>query len=545
MINQILHVRSRCGGGKSQKTIAELVNFILAQSSMDQTYVVASRSNDLTAQNHTAAEKAVHEHHSGKELPIQRIDSDVCNGSVSREITTLLKTDFRGIIFISHSKLASIKPEVLRGTRVVVDEIPQELVKCLMVKHAAKDHGYPWDQYLIEVASNHKGYTAVELNPSSDVDDIQRYIEAIRHEKDTATTHNVADLLEFLLLGYEAIYTTTTHTDGSLSRVYQAVQYHRLVNLAMQIDFLAILSAQLEDSLFGYVAQHRLNLPIVEKDINEIDVLVQKHKNRVRIFPFLEHGRWSTTLRLKPAKDELIRNNQPAQSNSSVRELAQEFSDDIIGQEDYIITLNKDDKQLARLTRPGVELTTTAVQGMNHLRHFDHAAFLASTNPTPFDEKSLRMFAKDHHLDGDGLIQAVIVERCYETAYQCVARTSIRNQQHDPDKEHIFIVPDMNYAEYLAAWFEPGCATIDTQYSYTTSYKDEQNKKKENRRNVVTHILMERSRKKEYLYEIIAKAGIDKSTFKRYREEFRAELERDGLIPPKRIPATSPTTAAL
>ncbi len=530
MIAQILHVGSRCGAGKSRETTKELVDHLLGKPSIGETYILASKTNDLTTQNYEFVHQLVQNHLTGKPLQLQRVDSVKNKGTVVRDFGELLATEFKGLIFISHSTLALIPADRLKGCRVVVDEVPQELAGCLMVKHDATDQGYPWDKYLMNVASPHSGYMRVRIDPSADEDDIRRYIDGIRQKKDNTTTYNVADLLEFLLADYEVAYTTTTNSDGSLTRLYQAIRYHRLKDLANHIDFLAILSVQLKDSLFGYIAEHHLGLPIVEKDINERVTLVQKHKNRVRIIPFLKEGRWSTTLRMKAANTALIRNGQPVNSKLPVRLFAQEFAGELIGKNNFMITLNQDDKLIEALERPGVVPTSTAVHGMNHLAYLDHAVYLASTNPTPFDNKALRMFAKDNGLDDVELLRAVMVERCYENAYQCVARTSIRNEKHDPDKEHIIVVPDLNYAVYLAGWFEDGYATIDTQYSFTTEYAEDKKVREENRRNIVTHILVEQSLKKEKLKDLLIKSGISRSTFRRYKKEFFTELVQLGLL---------------
>jgi len=266
-------------------------------------------------------------------------------------------------------------------------------------------------------------------------------------------------------------------------------------------------------------------LPIVEKDINDRVTLVQKHRNQVKIIPFLKKGQWSTTLRMKPANKALMQNDQPVTSDQPVRFLAQAFADTCLAGKDFLITLNQNDRLISSLDRPGVFPTSTAVHGMNTFRHLDHAVYLASTNPTPFDIKSFRMFAKDNALDEEKLL--------HETAYQCIARTSIRNDQPDPSKEHVIIVPDMDYAEYIAGWFEPGCATIDTRHSYITTYDDSQQLKEEHRRTAVIHIMSERLQNKGKLKDLTKKSGISMSSFKRYKKEFQFELEQLGLLKPK------------
>lgn len=539
MINEIYHVSSRCGAGKSRETIKELIYHLLNEAKGDQTYLLASKTNDLTEQNYEYAEQLIQSHANGYSLAIERVDSANNKRTVVRDLETLLESGFKGIIFVSHSALASINPSKLTGTRVVADEAPKELAGSLMVRYEARDTGYPWDKYLIEVPSNHTNYTRVEIAPQANRDDIRRYIDGIKQKRDTATSQDVADLLEFLLDGHEAAYTTTTKSDGSIFCVYQGVHYHRLQELIKHVDFLAILAAQLDQTLFGFLTQDLLGLSIVEKDINNQITLVRKHKNRARIIPFLESGRWSATLRKKPANDALTISDNSVGSTMSVGQFAQEFAAQLLNQELAVITLNEGEKLTPSLSHLADYRTSTHVHGRNHLRHLDHAVYLASTNPTPFENKILRMFAEDHGLDKGKLARAIMVERCYEAAYQCVARTSIRNDHVDPQTEHLIIVPDLPYAEYIQSWFEPGCAVIDTQYSYQIQRGSNKNDlKKKDRFNLTLHIITQQNQKKGKLPELVKMAGISMSTFKRYREEFRPELERAGLIKPKRTHTT-------
>lgn len=534
MITEISHVPASCGAGKSRETINELANYLLSQPAVNDTYLFASKTNRLTRQNYDHMDYAIQNHPKGGPLPIERVDSITHTNTVGRDVQELLSRPFKGVIFISHSTLASLAGKELYGARIVVDEVPNDLAGCLMVQHAAKDHNYPWDKYLVEVPSKHRGYTSVEIRPDADRTDILRYVDAIRQQKDTATTRNVADLLTFLLHGYEAVYTTTRTSGGILTRKYQGVHYHRLKALATHAHSLFILSAQLKNTLFGYIAEHHLGLPIVEKEITDQITLVKKHKHTVRIIPFLDHGCWSSTLRAAPANLALTANGQPVDSTLKVNQFAQAFADRILRDKDFLITLNTKDTLLPYLDRPGVTRTSTAIHGMNHLMHVHHAAYLASTNPTPFDIKSLRMFAIDRELDGDALLCAVMVERCYETAYQCIARTSIRTSS-DLEKEHIFVVPDLHYANYLYGWFEPGTATIETQHSYQKRRaRTPTQSRTDYYRPIISHILTERLHKQGKLKDLIRDAGLNRSTFNRYRNILRTELEAAGLIKPKR-----------
>jgi hypothetical protein len=494
MTDRILHVRARCGAGKSRETIKEMINYLLRQQSVEDLYLFASTTNSLTGQNYAYVQEVVQNHVNGKGLQITKIDSDTNKGTVIRDLATLLTNGFKGVVFISHSALAMTPPKLLKGARIVVDEVPTQLVGYLIVKHSTKDSGDRWEDYLATLPSNHSSYMRVRLNPNADKDDVRRYIDDIKQKRNTAVSPKVANLLEFLLADYEALYSHKRNSHDGVTQFYHAVHYDQIKALLVEVDFFAILSAQLKSTMLGFIIEHHLGYQVEEKDINDKVTLLQKHNNRARIIPFLKEGKWSSSLRKKLAKEALTLHHQPVRCNEEVRILAQKFAADLIGQKDAVITLNQGDKLIDDLSHLKDFLTSTKVNGMNHLKHLDHAIYLASTNPKPIEFNSATLFSRDHGLDEDQLTQAIRIESCYETAYQCVARTSIREQQASPEKEHIIVVPDMHYAEYIKSWFEPGCATIDTQNSYTTTNQTKQKQDKERRLNIIINIRTEKQR---------------------------------------------------
>jgi hypothetical protein len=231
---------------------------------------------------------------------------------------------------------------------------------------------------------------------------------------------------------------------------------------------------------------------------------------------------------MRAADTALTHNGQAVSSSAPVHQLAQEFADRILGDRDFLLIHNSKEPLLPRLDRQGVTPCTTALQGMNHLQHFHHAAYLASTNPTPFEIKSLRMFAKDNQISGADLVAAVMIERCYETAYQCIARTSIRNPSYYHEEEHIFIVPDIHYAKYLQSWFDPGCAVIDTTESYTRH--QERPKTASNKAEtlaLVAQVLDEQRRKTGKLKDLLKKYDVSRSTVRRHKKELQSQAITD------------------
>ncbi|MGQ7288677.1 hypothetical protein ACUN7Z_14130 [Vreelandella venusta] len=532
MIQEILHVSSRCGGGKSRETIKELVRTLEKQQPVTDTYLFASKTLELTKQNYENILKTINAFPHAS-IPVKRVDSTTSAGSVMQALTDLLASEFKGIIMVTHSTLANLPAKSLRQVRLVVDEVPQELAGCLMVKHDVKDQGHSWEKFLSYTATPDGKDTIVTLATSVDANDVQRRINDIRQGRDNTTTSNVADLLECLLVDDEPVFTSKVKADKTVERVYQCVHYHRLKKVMGNVSFVAILSAQLKETLFGFIAEKHLGLTIKENDINENTQLQKKHKNRVFITPFLKEGEWSAALRKKPANEGLFKNGKPVNSTLSVATYAQHFAESIFGSHKFLITLNQKEKMLESLEAKGTPRTSTAVHGMNNYSHLHHAAYLAATNPTPFDVRIFRKFAKARGLCPEELLQAIKVERCHEAAYQCIARISIRNEHHNPDQIHRIIVPDSDYADYLERWFEDGCIKILDSYSFVTKAKHEQAIAKEQRLHKLVRILRGYHKKQGNLAQLRAAEGLKPGAYYKQLAEFDEELKRLRLLPLK------------
>lgn len=463
-----------------------------------------------------------------------KVDSDERKGQVVKEVVDLLSSGFEGVIFASHAAVSLVDPVLLKGVRLLFDEIPKNIVKTLTVKHEAKDYGDAWQSYITNAPSSYKGYQRVVLVPEAR-NEAERYVKNIRTEKDNTKTLKVAELLEFLLADYEVMYTTTI-TEKRSYTYYQAMEWQKLEKIVRNVSSMSILSAQLNGSLFGFVLQEHLGLKVVGADITPTLRLERKHRNKVRIVPLLAHGRWSSSLKCKPANEVLVQKGALVSSTETVINFAQKFAEALMGDRQFVITLNRKDALIDSLKRDGVVEMPTSVHGMNQFRKIDHAVYLASNRPTAFEVRHLQMFASDHGLSREDIVSAVVTERCHETAYQCVARTSIRNPKPDHDKEHLIIVPDMEYANYIASWFEKGFATIDTQHSFTTLRIGDRQKAADLRKQVVINILLAKQRGQGKLMNLIKQAGISDSTYKRYKKEFYDELVQLGYLKAKVVP---------
>lgn len=526
----------RCGGGKSRETIKALTKYLAGAQPVAETYLIASKTLELSEQNYQymLSESAGYP---DKHVPIKRVDSTNCSGSVLQALIEMLREGFKGVLFVTHKSLALLPGEQLRDTYVIIDEVPQDLAGSLMVRYDLKDKGHSWEQYLEAVASPNGSDCEVSLAPNVDIAEVQRRISDIRNGRDTTTTFGVADLLECLLEGNEPIYASRSTSNGVVEQVYQCVHYHQLKKLTGSVAFLAVLSAQLSETLFGFIAEKLLGIPIVEKGPDPAVQLEKVHGHRVTIIPVLRSGHWSSTLLNSQASKSLTLNGGSVQSTMTVSDFAQAFAKRRIGGRPFLLTLNKKVKTLEALEKQGVIRTTTAVHGMNSYDYLHDAAYLAATNVTPFDERVFRKFAARNGVNADDLLYAIKVERSYEAAYQCIARTSIRKKCTDSARTHLIVVPDYHFAKYLRRWFEPE-PRILVHYSYTTTRQYGLQRAKRTRFLKVVSILESYHQNKGKLKDLVTAAGISMTSFRKYLKEFEGSLTTKRLLPlkPKREP---------
>jgi len=547
MITHVQHISSRCGSGKSYHTIRHLLDRLCTQYPAVPTVILGSKTTELNAQNYLEFGKAKEASSHTKRFLVSsiRIDSDTHPGSVTKTVTAKLTEGFGGVIFTSHAVLANLSPDTLKGVELILDEIPNSLVTSLSVQYEASDQGNDWESNVLTRPSNHSGYDEAYLHPDADVAAIRRVISNIRSNRDNSRTKPVADLLAFLLAGYDTLYVSEIKGQRTF-RCFQAVQWLAIKQIAEQVASITILCAQLKGSLFGFVLQYCLGLQINETHQIGSVTLATKHPHTVLIHPFLKKGRWSNKLKQQIAAETLcFDDGQPLPQTRSVVEYAQFASDTIMfegrvlnGQhkhdQHYIAVLNRKDPVLPRIQRNGVKIISTVSHGMNHLSTYDHAVYLASNIPNPQELKHLKLFAQDHGATPESIEEAIMIERCYEAAYQCIARTSIRSKDPKPGMCHYIVVPDKEYAEYLYQWFEPTVANIVTDCSFITQHLDQQEVKKQEVLGTTIQILRERNQQRTTYAQLAKQYKISLSTLDRCKRENRALLEEMGLLKPKR-----------
>lgn len=531
MSNQVWHIKSRCGGGKSRHTVQQMYSYIAKNP--DETVVFASNTNKLTRQNHE--EFTTTNNVATNPVNSCRIDIDTTPNSttVRAALNKVLDEGLQGVIFVSHEILGTIDAKKLRNVKLIIDEVPSSLVKHFEVHYEFRDQGSTWEQDIITVPCPHSNYQKVMINPNASRAEVQRRIDNSRQGFDNSITKEVVMLLEFLLEGHEVMYTRKYRSDGKFLSIYQAIRWQKLEEVINNAKSVAILSAQLRDTLVGFVLEKIMKKTIEEIPIIDGLTLETLHKHRVRIFPIIERDRWSSYLKKKPTNEALSYQGKPVKSPQSVSLYAQEIAASILQGKASLLFLNNKEEQHELLSNACIEKISISSHGRNDLTGFDHAVYLASNRPNRNEENSLKLFAEDHGYSGDDIMKALLIGRCYETAYQGVARTSIRENHVDLDKEHIFIVPDEEYAEYLKSWFDGG-AQIDLTYLHTLQPTSASQEKEKSTLNLVRQIRSDYLSKKGKLKELLVQYSLKEKTYKRYVAKFRNELETDGLIKPRR-----------
>jgi hypothetical protein len=547
MITHVQHISSRCGSGKSYHTIRHLLDRLCTQYPAVPTVILGSKTTDLNAQNYLefSDAKKASSHTNRFLVPSIRIDSDTHPGSVTKTVTEKLTEGFGGVIFTSHAVLANLSPDTLKGVELILDEIPNSLVATLSVHYEASDQSNDWESNVLTRPSKYPGYEEVYLHPEADVAAIRRVINNIMSNRDNSRTKPVADLLAFLLANYDKLYVSEIKGRRTF-RCFQAVQWLAIKQIAEQVASVTILCAQLKGSLFGFVLQYCLGVQINETHQIGSVTLATKHPHTVLIHPFLKKGRWSNKLKQQITAEALcFDDRQPLPQTRSVVEYAQLISDAIMfegrvlnGQhkhdKHYIAVLNRKDPVLPQIARDSVNLISTVSHGMNHLSTYDHAVYLASNLPNPQELKHLKLFAQDHGATPKSIEEAIMIERCYEAAYQCVARTSIRSKDPKPGMCHYIVVPDNEYAEYLYQWFEPTLANIVTDVSCITHHIDQQELKTKEVLEITIQILRERHQQRTTYAKLAKQYKISLSTLDRCKRQNRDLLEKMGLLKPKR-----------
>lgn len=534
MISCIHHISSRCGGGKSTRSIQYLCNKLINEYPEEKKVIFASVTKDLNAQNYQEFIKCLGNYSSqnSDHIGCVKIDDRDYKGHVAETVSECLKSDFSGVIFTTHAVLNFIKPELFYDVALVCDEIPQNLVRTLSVQHKLMDRGDIWESAISTYPSSNPSFEEVRLSMDVDRYKVESFIRDIKASNDNVRSEALADLFRALLDGNEKVYVTSRNEEGGEYKYYQTVIWLKAKLIAEQVSSWTILSAQLKESLFGFVIQYCLNMSIENVSIDPSSPLEMTHKNKVKIIPFLKKDMWSKTLKMKNVKESLNYDDLvKLQSDLTVGEYAQEFAAKMMPDDNFFITINEKDKRSNFAKENPERVVKIFVQGMNHLVKYDHAAYLAATVPKITEMAHLHIFAKDYGVSTDVIEKAIMVERCYERAYQVLARTSIRKRSPDPEKEHVLIVPDEKHADYIKDWFDPRFRSVDNSQSLIKRLSEKELKALDNKNKTIRVLRDYQQGKGTYRY-LADLHCINYSTFKECRKRHKDEFIKMGLPVP-------------
>lgn len=106
--------------------------------------------------------------------------------------------------------------------------------------------------------------------------------------------------------------------------------------------------------------------------------------------------------------------------------------------------------------------------GLNFYSNYTNVVSLFSYNPLPWLRQMLRSVASSSGLDEEELIDAYVVSKYYEPAFQLCARSDIRH--NNSNKKINLFVPDMRLAMYMKEKYFPD-AVIETDNVIATKKK--------------------------------------------------------------------------
>lgn len=529
MTNEVQHVKSRCGGGKTQNTLKFLYPFLTENP--NEKVIISSKTNTLTAQSYKGF-KDIHAQVSDKNISFQRIDIDTVprSSSVWKALDARLDQKAGGVIFVSHAALKTVDPNKLRDVRLIFDEVPDGIVEHVRVAYEYKDGGSSWEDLITKESCQGTAYQRVTLNGTATAENVQRRINNIRSGIDNSVSKEVADLLEFLLAGHEVMYSTSQQSSGKLMNYYVATDWQQLEDLVTHSKRMAILSSQVHDTLVGFTIEKVMNTPIVETLVDPDAPLQDQHAAPAVIYPLVESDLWSSNLKRSNANERLSFNGQAVTSAQTVGMYAQEIAHRILGGKPTLLFINRKEDEHECWQGYPYESVSSSPHGQNSYTGYDNAVYLSSNRLDQMEVSALKLFAQHHNQCPDEIIEKVLRERCHERAYQCIARTSVRNINTGSDTQHIFVVPDEAHAEYIASWFKPGMAKIDRSYLHQRRKAKASEERDKRMLNLIVTIRTEYHAEKGLLKDLLQKYGLNSKQYQRYVKKFRSELEPTGIL---------------
>lgn len=223
-------------------------------------------------------------------------------------------------------------------------------------------------------------------------------------------------------------------------------------------DKITIASANLKDTFTGMVLKHFNKWEFVESPLTE-RLLFKEYPNssRVKINVMLADN-WSKYSADKE-RDGISNYNR-----------MKTVIEGLIDEKDFIYTRNS---YRARFTR-GTEVPYNP-HGLNAYSSYKNVAVMFSFNPLPWQIPLLRELSTSAGLEENALVDAYIVSKYLEPAFQLCARSNIRNSKSNAVVN--LYVPDMKLALYMKEHYFPNAEINDTYIIKTPDKKQTRDRK--------------------------------------------------------------------
>lgn len=221
---------------------------------------------------------------------------------------------------------------------------------------------------------------------------------------------------------------------------------------------ITIASANLKDTFAGMILKHFNKWEFIESPLKDRLLFTEyPNSSRVKINVMMEDN-WS-----KHAADK-------ERDGISNYNRMKTIIEGLVDGKDFIYTRNS---YRARFTR-GTEVPYNP-HGLNAYSSYKNVAVMFSFNPLPWQIPLLRELAVSANLEENKLVEAFIVSKYLEPAFQLCARCNIRNSKSNANIN--LFVPDLKLANYMKEHYFPN-AQINLEYMIKTPEKKRQRERK-------------------------------------------------------------------
>lgn len=245
---------------------------------------------------------------------------------------------------------------------------------------------------------------------------------------------------------------------------------------------ITVACANIEDTFTGMVLKHFNGWEFEESDLQS-KLLFTDYKNSSRI---------TINVMMEQSWSKHAANTETDGVTNYTR--MKNIIEGLVDGKDFIYTRNS---YRARFSA-GLEVPYNP-HGLNGYSTFKNVAVMFSFNPLPWQIPLLRELALSVDLEQDALIDAYVVSKYLEPAFQLCARSNIRVTKSN-SKINLF-VPDMRLAEYMKEHYFKN-ATINTEYMIKAKPK----KQTRDRKSFQKMFNMDKKEKYKYMY-LLRKLG--------------------------------------